>query len=80
VKGLSGKTKPTEINDGYAVFRVRITVQFSSGMEANIAGIGECTALSPSLPKENCPAIRYKPASVSFSCIRVLFATNDGNG
>jgi len=66
VKGLSGKTKPTEINDGYGVFRVRITVRFSSGMEANIAGIGECTALPPSLPKENCPAIRYNPASVSF--------------
>ena len=38
---------------------MRITVQFSSGMEANVPGIGECAVLSPSLPKENCPAIRY---------------------
>ena len=44
--------------------RVRITVRFSSGMKAEklATGLGH----GPSLPKENCPAIRYNPASVSF--------------
>jgi hypothetical protein len=63
--GVSGKNKKREIKDGQGVFRVRITVRFSSGMEANVAGIGQCAVLSPSLPKENCPAIRYNPASDS---------------
>jgi hypothetical protein len=54
-------------------FRVRITVWFSSGMEANVASIGEWAVLLPSLPKENCPAIRYIPLLQFRSPIRMLF-------
>jgi hypothetical protein len=42
----------------------------------------QCTVLSPSLPKENCPAIQFNPASVLLSHQDAIckMQTNDQNG
>lgn len=66
------------VNCGYGVFRVRITVQFSSGMDANVAGVRLRTLLLSSLPKENCPAIQHKPCFLSVTAAHLCLQVEVG--